>query len=458
MHTHTLWAARVAAGTVLPDKRLLARLACILETFAERPSAAIPQAAGSWGQAKGIYRFLANPRVQSTALHQGLTSDTARQCLAQRTVLVVQDTTSLNLTGCRALPELGPIGSGNLAQGVLLHSTLALTEQGAVLGVLGLQTWARPAHNTPGPEAKERGTWLHGIDQARQVVWEAAWAAGVVAPPRLVHLMDREGDVYEVLQWVEDIGDSAIIRCVQNRRVDEPLRLAHAAVRAQPVLGRVTLTVPRSHGKPARTTTVEMRALTTTLRPDRVKYPHAWPLTWTLVEVWEPPPAPDGEALHWLLWTRELATTQDEVQEVVRKYTCRWPIEEYHLTLKSGCRVEALRLASWDSLEKAVVMYTSVAARIVALRDRAQQEPDAPATVLLSEDACTVLVAKFGTGRAVSRLTLGQAVLWIGRLGGHLNRTRDGMPGVRTLWRGLRDLTLLVEGWRVARRLENRSG
>src|SRR5882672_5805247 len=73
MHTHTLWAARVAAGTVLPDKRLAARLACILETFAERPSDAIPQAAGSWGQAKGIYRFLANQRVQPAALHQGLT-------------------------------------------------------------------------------------------------------------------------------------------------------------------------------------------------------------------------------------------------------------------------------------------------------------------------------------------------------------------------------------------------
>ena len=62
MHMHTLWAARVAAETVLPDKRLRTRLACILEAFAERPSDAIPQAAGSWGQAKGIYRFLANQR------------------------------------------------------------------------------------------------------------------------------------------------------------------------------------------------------------------------------------------------------------------------------------------------------------------------------------------------------------------------------------------------------------
>lgn len=80
MPTHTRWAARVAAGTVLPDKRLPARLAGILATCAERPSDAIPQAVGSWGQAKGIYRFLANPRVQPAALQQGLSSDTARQC------------------------------------------------------------------------------------------------------------------------------------------------------------------------------------------------------------------------------------------------------------------------------------------------------------------------------------------------------------------------------------------
>jgi len=48
----------------------------------------------------------------------------------------------------------------------------------------------------------------------------------------------------------------------------------------------------------------------------------------------------------------------------------------------------------------------------------------------------------------VLRLTFSQAVLWIGRLGGHLNRKKDGMPGVRTLWRGLRDLDVAVEGWR----------
>ena len=108
---------------MLPDKRLPARLACILATCAERPSDAIPHAAGRWGQAKGIDRFFANPRVQPAALPQGRSRDTTRPCVDQTTVLVVQDTTSLHLTGCHVLPALGPIGSGNLAHGVLLQST-----------------------------------------------------------------------------------------------------------------------------------------------------------------------------------------------------------------------------------------------------------------------------------------------------------------------------------------------
>ena len=41
--------------------------------------------------------------------------------------------------------------------------------------------------------------------------------------PRLIHVMDREGDVYEVMMAVIDAGDGAIIRCAQNRRVEDPL-------------------------------------------------------------------------------------------------------------------------------------------------------------------------------------------------------------------------------------------
>jgi len=89
------------------------------------------------------------------------------------------------------------------------------------------------------------------------------------------------------------------------------------------------------------------------LVPDLEKYPHAWPMTWNLVEVWEPAPPPGVESVHWLLWTLEPAATAAEALEVVRKYTCRWPIEEVHLVIKSGCQVESLQLETWEGLEKA---------------------------------------------------------------------------------------------------------
>ena len=448
--SHTIWASQIAAIADLPDERLDKRLTTILIDTLESPSASIPEAAGDEGQATATYRFFANDRVTATALHQGVALATAQRCLDQDALLVVQDTTTLNFTGLRSIAELGPIDSGGLARGVHLHTALAVTPAGQVIGILDQQYWARPRPGQPGPEEKESGKWINGLDGAREALYTAA---GDRRLPRLIHVMDREGDAYEVMMAVEDAGDSAIIRCAENRRIDDPLATAHQAVRSQSVLCRTTVPVDRKAGVPQRLAWVDVRSMRVTLVPDLQKYPHAWSMTWMLVEVWEPAPPPGVEPVHWLLWTLEPAASADEALEVVRKYTCRWPIEELHLVLKSGCRVEDLRLETWDGLEKAVTVKAAVAARIVSLRDLARETPEAPALQVLTPDEVEVLVCHFGTGMEPSELTIGQAVLWIGRLGGHLNRKRDGMPGVRTLWRGLHNLTWLVAGFRASKRL-----
>jgi hypothetical protein len=95
---HTVWAEQVAAVADLPDQRLQSRLTTILVDILEHPSASIPQAAGDAHQAKGTYRFYANPRVTTAALRLGLNTETAQRCLDQDTVLLVQDTTTLNFT------------------------------------------------------------------------------------------------------------------------------------------------------------------------------------------------------------------------------------------------------------------------------------------------------------------------------------------------------------------------
>lgn len=448
--SHVLWAGQVAASTDLPDRRLNGRLAVVIVSTIEHPNAAIPQASGSAGQAKATYRYYANPRVTAEALRRGFAADTARRCLDEEVILVVQDTTSLNFSGLRTIAELGPIDSGGKARGVHLHTTLGVTPSGHVVGILDQQYWARPRPGLPGPDAKESDKWINGLDAAREILYETARDRPA---PRLIHVMDREGDAYEVMMAVVDAGDSAVIRCAQNRRIEGPLAKGHEAVRSQPVRARTVVAVGRSSGVPGRHAQVEVRSVRVILVPNLEKYPHAFAMTWDLVEVWEPDPPRGAERVHWRLWTREPAATAAEALEVVREYTCRWPIEEVHLSLKSGCRVEDLRLETWDGLEKAVTVNAAVAARIVSLRDLARERPAAPALELLSADEVDVLTCHFRKGMTPSELTLGQAVLWIGRLGGHMNRKRDGMPGVRTLWRGLHDLALLVAGFNAAKRL-----
>src|SRR3982751_4196205 len=116
--SHTVWAGQIAAVAGLPDERLDKRLTAILVDTIESPSASIPEAAGDASQATATYRFYANDRVTTTTPHRGVALATARRCLDQDVLLVVQDTTTLNFTGSHTIPELGPIDPGRLARGV----------------------------------------------------------------------------------------------------------------------------------------------------------------------------------------------------------------------------------------------------------------------------------------------------------------------------------------------------
>ena len=152
--SHTVWATQVAAVADLPDERLDKRLTAILVDTLESPSASIPEAAGDASQATATYRFYANDRVTTEALRLGVATATAQRCLDQDTLLVVQDTTTLNFTGLHTIPELGPIDSGGLARGVHLHTALAATTSGPVVGILDQQYWRGPSGASQAPRRK----------------------------------------------------------------------------------------------------------------------------------------------------------------------------------------------------------------------------------------------------------------------------------------------------------------
>ncbi len=160
------------------------------------------------------------------------------------------------------------------------------------------------------------------------------------------------------------------------------------------------------------------------------------------------------QSVHWRLWTTERVDDLETALWVIEIYRMRWQIEEVHLVLKSGCKVEELQFETAERTTKVVTLYSPVAVRIVQLRTRARTEPESPCTVVLEQEEWHVLYAairKQPPPPETDPPTLRQAVLWIGRLGGHLNRKGDGMPGVRTLWRGWRDLQLMIPIYRAGR-------
>jgi hypothetical protein len=449
-----VWASHLAAQADLPDERLNTRFGIILASLAQRPADSIPQAAGSWSQTKAVYRFLSNPRLDIDHFMQPLVDTTLDSIRSLPTILAVQDTSSTNYAALKQTRGLGPLNDSD-ARGLHVHSTLAVRPDGVVIGLLHQRVWSRPTDTRSAPQRRERPIaekesykWLEGIEAAEAALEQLPAAER----PRLIHVMDREGDVHEVLERLADSPHGAVIRSAQNRTVAGP-DPAHDAVAASPLLGTITLDIPAGHGLKARRVRVELRSLTVTITPNRSKHPERGPTTWNLIEVREAAPVASTEPLHWLLWTTEPAATVQQIKVLLGYYKLRWRVEDFHLTLKSGCQVEELALETAERLAKALLLYSAVAIRLVALRDLARVEPMAPCTTILSEDGWQVLSTHFEGRRPTAETpipTVRQAIIWIGRLGGHLARKRDGLPGVRVLWRGWRDLTLLATGWSTA--------
>jgi hypothetical protein len=452
------WAAHVAGQADLPDERLNTRLGLILQALAEKPLDSFPQACANASQAQALYRFLRNPRLDLSHFLQPIVDTALDACRGCGTILAIQDSSSANYATLAHTTGLGKLNDSD-ALGIHFHTTIAVQRDGVVRGMLHQTHWCRPPDTPTAPDQhqkkpiadKESVKWLDGI--------EAAEAALDNLPaderPRLIHVFDREGDIHEVLERISASPHGAVIRVTQKTRaVAGDTASVGAAIAAAPCRGVQTLEIPARHGVKKRQARLELRAVTVTVTPDTRKYPHRQQVTWTLVEAKEIDAPAGSEPLHWLLWTTEPTATVADIAEVLRLYKLRWLIEDYHLTLKSGCRIEALCLETAERLIKALILYSAVALRIVALRDLARQQPNAPCTVLLTRLQWHALYA-YIHGKAPDAQTpippVRQAVLWIGRLGGHLNRKGDGMPGVRVLWRGWRDLSILVAGYQAAR-------
>jgi len=438
------WAEEEFGEANLKDARRTARLVELATTFAERPGQSLPEACADGAQLKAAYRFFANEDVEPAALLASHVAATRRRVAAERVVLAVQDTTSLDYTSHPATTGLGVLNDAK-HRGFLVHTTLAMTPERVPLGLLAQEVWTRDAaglgkratRKQRATAEKESRKWLAGL--------EAVKAARACCPAtRFISVGDREADVFDLFLVDRPPGVDLLVRASWDRRVAAaPQPHLWAAVEAAPEAGTLTITVPRKPGRPARIAHLSVRFLPVALRPPRHRGPEHLPTVPVVaVLVREDAPPPDATPIEWLLLTTCPVATADEACEAVARYTCRWDIEVWHKVLKSGCRIEARQLETADRLERCLALYGVIAWRVLYATLLARDAPDLPCSILLDRDEWQALycVVHRTPTPPTAPPTLRQAVRWIAQLGGFLARASDGEPGPITLWRGFQHL------------------
>jgi hypothetical protein len=157
----------------------------------------------------------------------------------------------------------------------------------------------------------------------------------------------------------------------------------------------------------------------------------------------------EDQLVNWMLVTSMPIESFEQAQRLLRWYSCRWLIERYHYTLKSGCRMESLQLETFDRLERAIATYAIVAWRLMWLtylvRPLANVRFDRDADWDLEPEEWQALCHYYHAPPDwFEDPGLQQCIRWIAQLGGFWGRPSDGEPGARTIWRGLRRLRDLV--------------
>lgn len=469
------WAEKHFAKLDLGEVRRNQRAQTIAAAMATNPDKSIPKMSIHRYDIKAAYNFFKHPEATPDNLQLAHREVALEQMHLPGRCLLLEDSSEMSWSGNNPIPGLGPIGPGASGlQGFHLHSVLAVrwfreareTDQWPgrpAVEVLGL-----PVQHYHVREPRPKGEPANNSKVLKYRARESQWweqAGQEIGPAptneqsEWTRVCDRGADIYELLLSCQELGHRFVIRAAQDRCLtDEEGRLItgklFATVRAQSSLGEFALELRARPGQAARTAQLKVSAAEVWWRaPQRPgKGPgYLPPVRCTAVRVWESDPPPGVEALEWVLLTDWKVESYAEALEVALAYSTRWLIEEFHKALKTGTKAEELQPETAESLFAAIAIKSVVALRLLDLRERVRLAPDAPAEQAgLNELELAVL--REVLNRPIK--TVREVALAIGRLGGHLNRKSDGLPGWQTLSWGMAKLNNLVEGARIAFKLK----
>ena len=449
------WAEEEFGTVRLYDERLKQRLYTIAQNFYSCPEANIPEACGSKARTMGAYRFFQNPKVTMDVVLTAHTESTIERIKQYRVVLAPQDTTTLNYSAHPMTEGLGPITTvDNSSIGLLLHDTLAFSEDGTPLGVLDAQCWARDPEDKGKRyrrkylpiEQKESMKWLHSFQKVAEI-------QKLCPETMLISIGDREADIYELFLEAtkEPDGPRLLVRAEKTRSRQVEQEFLWDMMANQDVAGCLEVHVPRRGSRKARDAWVDVRFAKVNLTPPK-RYSKAGSIQIWAVYVTEQVFEKEVKSpIEWMLLTTVAVKSFEDARKRVEWYSGRWGIEVYHRTLKSGCRIRDRQLGSADRLETCLGVDMVVAWRIYHLTMLGREVPQMPCTVFFKDIEWKALCCYVNKTPVApdNPPSLAEAIYMVGGIGGHLGRKSDGFPGTQTLWRGLQRLDTATEMYAI---------
>jgi hypothetical protein len=400
---------------------------------------------------KATYNFWDSPYFQPSDIRNAHTASTIERIKEHEVVLAIQDTTDLDFTSHSQTTGLGYLDHRFLS-GLKVHSTLTSSSYGVPLGILNQQVWARERQNIGiakkrrqrQTNEKESQRWLDSLKVTQQLI-----------PPdiKVVTMGDSEADIFDLFACERPENSHLLIRGTHNRRVDHYAEYLHQAIRQIEPCGQHTVEVKRSPENTFRTSSLTLRFTTFFIEvPQNHKQRSKLkPVELQVILAEEENPSQGVTPISWLLLTSLKINDFEDVVRCVRWYTDRWLIERYHYTLKSGCGIEKLQLETARRIQMALATYSIVAWRLLWLTYQARLNPDQACDRILETLEWQSLCATINKNPIPPKQppSLREAVRMIATLGGFLGRKRDGEPGVKTIWRGLRRLHDIAATWRL---------
>lgn len=376
-------------------------------------------------------------------------------------MLSVGDTTYLDYGSILEKRDgYGPQGNGG--NGLLLHSALAIDpEHGQPLGLLWQKLWNRehraqpPTDETSAQKKQRRAKALKAkrdrpFEEKESYRWVEAMTTlehQVTASTRVIHVFDREGDIAEVFDQVNELSHTGVVvRAAHNRSLEQDSHRLWEKLEAQPIEAHHEVDLSETKKRKARQAKLAVRFCPVQLRsPERLGPDSQLQVYGVYADEVD---CPEGEEpVSWMLLTSEPVSTIEQALTILRWYGYRWRVEEFHKLLKSGCQVERYRLAA-EGMKPLLGFLCVIAADLLRLTYLKRTQPEMPADTVLSSVQIQVLKAK--SSRSPKNLTVRWAVEAIARLGGYLEHRRKTPIGIQVLWKGWAKLQDLVEGWKLA--------